>query len=110
MTDRDNGGFPTDQERFSRIMTRPTEINISAEGSFTVMSEALIVSSDEETADLAIREFEEVTGAKILERKEIRPEDQKAAVIAFMSGKWKAPWEPEGPKPNWGPPPDPSLN
>ena len=29
----------------------------------------------------------------------------------FSSSRWKAPWEPEGPKKNWmGPPKNPSLN
>lgn len=110
MTDRDNGSFPHDQVRFSRILSRPAEMDINPDGSFTVMSEALILSSDKDTADLAIKEFEDATGAKILERREIKPEDREAAFFGFMSGRWNAPWEPKGPKPNWGPPSDPSLN
>ena len=38
--------------------------------------------------------------------------EQTGRQFFFSSSDWKAPWEPEGPKPNWkvGPPKNPSLN
>lgn len=111
MREMDNGGSPSDRERFGWILGRPTEKIINADGSYTVISEGIVLASDEGAADLTIREFEKDTGAKILKKDDQEPRGKDRLFFGF-SGRWNAPWEPEGPKPNWktNPPRNPSLN
>ena len=41
-----------------------------------------------------------------------KPPHKSSSQFGFSGKRWKSPWNPEGPKPNWqvGPPADPSLN
>ena len=70
------------------------------------------LGSSEEFLDEAV-EYLRDNGVNIeLIRNNSQGREQTGRQFFFSSSDWKAPWEPEGPKPNWkvGPPKNPSLN
>jgi len=72
-----------------------------------VQVEAMMVSSDKETAKRAVGEIERMTGGPV----EVR-DSKRGTFFGFSSRKWGGSnWDPPGPKPNWGKPPeDPRVN
>lgn len=63
----------------------------------------LVAGTDHETNSEALREFAMETGATLWESQEIdREGNPKGGKSFYFSGdKWKAPWQPKGPPPNW---------
>ena len=65
--------------------------------------EFLGLSSDKESAKQASIELSEDFGASSWSMQEINPDGSTGEKKFYFSGAtWKAPWQPRGPKPNWG--------
>lgn len=79
-----------------------------ADRGFTV--EWLSLSSDEETEKQGAIELFTETGATSWSSEEIRPDGSMAGdrKFYFSGDKWKAPWQPQGHKPNWRTESDPT--
>jgi len=109
MTDRDNGDF-TDHEAHELpegpgVAFRPIERVIDSNGEEKIIAEAIPLASDEAEARWAMQNFMEYTGFKPLS------ETERTSHHAFSSNRWRSPWNPPGPRPNWQiPPKNPSLN
>ena len=61
---------------------------------------ARVISTSDEVAEEAIKAFQENTGATIfrLDSDQARMERNR---FAFSESRWKAPWQPTGPRLNW---------
>ncbi len=87
-------------ERFAVAI--PLECSIGADG--VKRGSGVICASDEEARD-ALKE--KLTGLGMI----CEPDRGSARASFGFTGSWKAPWEPTGPKKNWGSPPsDPTRN
>ncbi len=81
---------------------KPVEKIVHGDGSVAYVME---VTGNEMAHDAAKKLFGQ--SGKVTELGQRRGSDRSS--FGF-SGIWNAPWNPEGPKKNWGPPSDPSLN
>ena len=97
MSERDKMGFAAITD---------IEIVINADGSTDEVFE--IRSSCDCARDELVEVLDEAFGPGYLTDK--KPAHKSSSWFGFSSNRWNSPWKPEGPKPNWGPPADPSMN
>ena len=66
------------------------------------------VGTDQETVNEMVEEMKKELPGELREA----PESCRklSSTFGFSSSYWKSPWNPTGPKKNWGPPKNPSLN
>jgi hypothetical protein len=85
-------------EKFAHIMPLGSFSTESGSGVLVI-----VASSDRETGKEALRDYALETGATSWVSQEIdREANPKGGTSFYFSGdKWKAPWQPVGPKSNW---------
>ena len=86
---------PDNTPKIEMTMGIPVEQIIKGDG--TAETSLRFVGTSQEAIDKAIDVVVEEFGGRI-------EEPSKGASFGFT--KWNSPWNPEGPKRNWGPPPD----
>lgn len=95
MSEKDRG----DTERFAIFIPIDVEITDTH-----VRVETLGLASDKEAAEQASIELSDALHAESWSLQEIsRPDGREVGEkrFYFSGDKWKAPWQPKGPKPNW---------
>ena len=80
---------------------------VNADGSTDEVFE--IRSNCDCARDKLVEVLDEISGVPgyLTDRK---PAHKSSSQFALSSKRWKSPWNPKGPDPNWGPPADPSMN
>lgn len=83
---------------------RPIERSVNSRGEEGIIGEAISYGSTEEAIDEAQRSFLEETGGEIYNGPVFtEPDDEPGSRgIGFNADNWNAPWQPKGPKKNWG--------
>lgn len=111
MSERDKGADEDSQEIITGIQQGEdwAEIidvtqQIHSNGTESLHVEA--VSTDPNLGDILVSQFEGEVACQSVEP----IDDRSASTFALSSKRWSSPWNPPGPKKNWGSPPDPSLN
>ena len=108
MVEWEDGKYEGDPDRRAIIRIEPVGVEIRGDGSKGLIAKMDVFATDREMADDASRLFVEMTGAELTQE----PSGSSSS-FAFSSSAWHAPWEPTGPRRNWGATPsagDPSLN
>ena len=104
MNERGDGSG--EEIRGAAIFINPIEEIVDRSGNRGIIAEGMTLASDDEMARMAEEMLSTETGARKLTK------DEQSRSFFFSSKNWHAPWEPQGPKPNWRQEPlsGPSLN
>lgn len=97
MTDRDND--VPNNDLGVNVFIKPMEVQVNADGTGQVNAFVAATGPNEEIIDLVLEDVRKDLGAREMGKPEIRK------MHAFSSSRWNSPWNPKGPKPNWGKPP-----
>lgn len=98
------------QDIHERAMIVNAEAEVNKHGVESVLVD--VVTETQEDIQEYRQHLEKITGAPVEIVRSRRVDDPHGSrnTFGFSEKGWNSPWNPPGPKKNWGPPPDPSLN